>query len=70
MEKSFQLPWQVPFGEFALKLDSLSLIFLIAVGILVFCAGIYAIGYMRPYKGKKAMGLHIFFYFLFTGLSI
>ncbi len=70
MEKSFQLPWQVPFGEFALKLDSLSLIFLIAVTILVFCAGIYAVGYMRSYKGKKPMGLHIFFYFLLSSALV
>ncbi len=70
MEKFFQLPWQVPFGEFALKLDSLSLIFLIAVFIVIFCAGIYAIGYMRPYKGKKPMGLHIFFYFLLSASLI
>ena len=48
MEISFQLPWQVPFGEFSLKLDPLSFIFLIAVFILILCAGIYAIGYMRP----------------------
>ena len=70
MEKSFQFPWQVPFGEFSLKLDPLSFIFLIAVSILVFCAGIYAIGYMRQYKGKKPMGLHVFFYLLLSSALV
>jgi hydrogenase-4 component B len=70
MEKSFQLPWQVPFGEFSLKLDSLSLIFLIAVFILILSAGVYAFGYMRQYQGKKPMGLHIFFYFLLSSALV
>jgi len=66
MEKFLQLPWQVPFGEFSLKFDSLSLIFLIAVAILVVCAGLYAVGYMRQPQGPKPLGLHIFFYFLLS----
>ncbi|MBF0571024.1 MAG: hydrogenase [Candidatus Omnitrophica bacterium] len=66
MLESFQWPWHVPFGEFALKLDSLSLIFLTAVTILVLCAGVYAVGYMRQYRTTKSMGLHIFFYFLLS----
>ncbi len=67
MEKILQFPWQVPFGEFSLKLDPLSLIFIIAVFILVLCAGIYAAGYMRQYQGKRPLGLHIFFYALLSG---
>lgn len=66
MEKSLSFPWQVPFGEFALKLDSLSLIFLSAVFILIFCAGIYGVGYMSAYRAKKLMGLHVFFYALLS----
>jgi len=66
IERFSQFPWQVPFGEFSLRLDSLSLIFLIAGGILILCAGIYALGYMRPYKAKRPMGLHIFFYGLLS----
>jgi len=66
MERFFQLPWQVPFGEFSLKIDSLSLMFLMAIFILVFCAGVYAVGYMREYQGRRPMGLHIFFYILFS----
>lgn len=64
--KTFNSHWQVPFGELALKLDPLSLIFLTAIAILVICAGVYGIGYMRHYVGKKPLWLHVFFYLLLT----
>jgi len=66
MEKLFYGTWQVPFGEFSLKVDPLSLVFLIAIAILALCAGAYGIGYMRPYQGKKPLGIHAFFYLLLT----
>jgi hydrogenase-4 component B len=62
MENILHGSWPVPFGEFSLKVDPLSLVFLIAITILAFCAGIYSLGYMRPYKGKKPLGMHAFFY--------
>ncbi len=62
METFFRGPWQVPFGELSLKVDPLSLVFLVAITILVLCAGAYGIGYMRPYRGKKPLGIHAFFY--------
>jgi len=64
MDKVYSLIWQVPFGEFALKLDFLGLVFLAAIAVLVVCAGIYGIGYMLPYKEKKPLGFHFFFYFI------
>jgi len=64
MEKLFRGAWPVPFGEFSLKLDPLSLVFLIAIAILVLCAGVYGFGYMRPYRGKKPLGVHVFFYLI------
>ena len=64
MEKLLRGPWAVPFGEFSLKLDPLSLIFLVAVILLVLCAGVYGLGYMRPYQGKKPLGSHAFFYLI------
>ncbi|MBF0503828.1 MAG: hydrogenase [Candidatus Omnitrophica bacterium] len=66
MEKYFQSSWHVPFGEFSLKFDPLSFIFLVAVIILILCAGIYAVGYMRPYASKRPVGLHIFFYLVLS----
>jgi len=70
MEKILQFPWQVPFGELSLRLDSLSLIFIVAVFILVLCAGTYAAGYMRQYRGKRPLGLHIFFYLLLSSALV
>lgn len=66
MEYRLHLPWQVPFGEFILKLDPLSFIFLLSVMILVVCAGAYGIGYMRRYIGQKNLWIHAFFYLLFA----
>ena len=64
MEKSLQLSWLVPFGEISLKIDALSLVFLISITILVLCAGVYGLGYMRPYLGKKPLAVHAFFYLI------
>ncbi len=64
MAHFFQRSWEVPSGSFSLSLDPLSLIFLIAIVVLAFCSGIYGFGYMRPYHGKKPLGIHVFFYLL------
>ncbi|MBF0522179.1 MAG: hydrogenase [Candidatus Omnitrophica bacterium] len=64
MEKIIQFPWHVPFGEFTLKLDPLSLIFLTAIIILTLCAGIYGVGYMRSYQGARSLKAHAFFFLL------
>jgi len=66
MEKTFHLPWQVPFGDFSLKLDPLSRVFLATVIILIVSAGIYGIGYLRRYAGKKPLGFHLFFYLVLS----
>ncbi|MFH0754099.1 MAG: proton-conducting transporter membrane subunit [Candidatus Omnitrophota bacterium] len=62
MERIFEWPWQVPFGAFSLKFDPLSLMFLMAITILVVCAGIYGLGSMRAYQSKGRLGFHVFFY--------
>lgn len=64
MEKIIRLPWQVPFGELSLRIDPLSLIFLIAIVILTVCAGIYGVGYMRRYSGRRPLWVHFFFFAL------
>ncbi|MBF0485109.1 MAG: hydrogenase [Candidatus Omnitrophica bacterium] len=64
MNKTLEFLWHVPFGDFSLRLDPLSVLFLTAIFILVLCAGIYGVGYMRSYQGGKSLGLHIFFYIL------
>ncbi len=70
MERIFHHPWQVPFGELSLKLDPLSFVFLMAITILVVCAGIYGVGYMRPYRGKKPLGFHIAFYLMLAAVLV
>ncbi|MDD5746284.1 MAG: proton-conducting transporter membrane subunit [Candidatus Omnitrophica bacterium] len=64
METIFRLPWQVPYGEFSLKLDPLSIIFLFAIIILAGCSGIYGVGYMRREQEHKSLAAHTFFYLL------
>ncbi|MBF0388304.1 MAG: hydrogenase [Candidatus Omnitrophica bacterium] len=66
MESFLQIAWPVPFGELALKIDPLSLVFLCPVIILLICAGAYGVGYMRPYWGKRPLGAHVGFYLLFA----
>ncbi len=70
MEKILTWPWQVPFGEFALKLDPLSLLFLTAILILISCAGVYGFGYMRQYKGKRPLGPHCFFFVMLAAALV
>ncbi len=62
MATFFQSVWQVPFGAFSLRIDLLSAVFLFAITLLVLCAGVYGVGYMRVYAGKKPLALHVFFY--------
>ncbi|MBF0479938.1 MAG: hydrogenase [Candidatus Omnitrophica bacterium] len=62
MEIIFSKIWQVPFGALSLRLDPLSVLFLTAITILFFCAGIYSMGYLRPYQGKKPLVWHVFCY--------
>ncbi len=62
MAAIYHSAWQVPFGTLSFRIDLLSAVFLIAITLLVACAGIYGAGYMRAYAGKKPLGLHIFFY--------
>lgn len=66
MEKIFQLPWQVPFGALSLHIDALNLVFLLAISILVVCAGIYGVGYMRPWRGKKPLAVHAAWFLVLT----
>jgi len=70
MEKIFHSPWQVPFGDLSFKVDPLSLVFLVAITILVACAGVYGAGYMRPYRWEKSLGVHIAFYLMLAAVLV
>lgn len=51
------LPWSVPGGELALRLDPLSLVFLLPVLIILACGAVYGLGYWpqreHPDNGRK-----------------
>jgi hydrogenase-4 component B len=64
MENIFHALWKVPFGLFSLKIDSLSIIFILAIVILVVCSGIYGVGYMRHYRGKRILWPHVLFFII------
>lgn len=64
IDKIIRLPWQAPFGELSLRLDPLGLIFLVAIAILIVCAAIYGVGYMRQYAGRKPLWVHRLFFII------
>jgi hydrogenase-4 component B len=54
---SVTLPWSVPGGELALRLDPLSAVFLLPVLLVVACGAVYGLGYWpqreHPDNGRK-----------------
>jgi formate hydrogenlyase subunit 3/multisubunit Na+/H+ antiporter MnhD subunit len=56
------LPLGYPFGNVRLEIDPLSALFIVIIAAGSIAASIYAIGYLKPYRGKKApLGSHLFF---------
>lgn len=62
--------WAVPLGEFALALDSISMVFVAPVLLVVVCGAIYGLGYWRqaehPLNGNKLR----FFYGLISAAML
>ncbi|MDR3554401.1 MAG: proton-conducting transporter membrane subunit, partial [Syntrophobacteraceae bacterium] len=58
--------WDVPYGSFFVRIDALSALFLIPIFILCAVAGLYSLGYMKGYAGRKNLGAYWFF---FNGLA-
>jgi hydrogenase-4 component B len=54
---SFTLPWHIPGGELALRLDPLSAVFLLPVLLILACGAVYGLGYWpqreHPDNGRK-----------------
>ncbi len=61
---SFRAPWHIPFGEFYIGIDFLSAFFLLLFFVLSLSAGIYGYGYLRDYKGKRSIPIHLAFFHL------
>lgn len=51
-----RVPWQVPFGAFAIAIDPLTAFFLIVITVVSALAALYGIGYLDPYRGRKHLG--------------
>jgi formate hydrogenlyase subunit 3/multisubunit Na+/H+ antiporter MnhD subunit len=58
--------WNVPYGSFFVRVDALSALFLIPIFILCAACGLYGLGYMKPFCGRKNLGAYWFF---FNGLA-
>jgi hydrogenase-4 component B len=58
--------WNVPYGSFFVRIDALSALFLVPIFILCAVAGLYSLGYMKGYAGRKNLGAYWFF---FNGLA-
>lgn len=61
------MPWSIPFGSFALKIDALSAVFSTPIMIVSMLAAVYGAEYLRPYEGKKNIALSWFFFNLLVG---
>lgn len=52
----WQVPWALPFGTFALRLDPLSGVFLLPIALIGALGAIYAQGYLRLGHGEGSIG--------------
>lgn len=57
-----RLPWSVPLGDFAVRLDALSAFFLVAIFSLCGVAAIYGAEYLQAYRRHKSLGPPWFFF--------
>jgi len=53
---ALRVPWQVPFGAFAIAIDPLTAFFIVVITVVSALAAIYGIGYLDPYRGRKRLG--------------
>ncbi len=65
------LSWSVPFGSFYLRIDLLSALFLLLLGIVGGVSALYSYGYFYPESTHRSLSAYWFFYFcLFGGISL
>ncbi len=51
-----------PFGQITFRLDPLSAFFLLVISLVGFAVSIYSFGYVRPYLGRRHVGIFLFLY--------
>jgi hydrogenase-4 component B len=59
---SLHLPWEVPYGSFAVALDALSAWFLLPLFLLSAVAAVYGGEYLHVYREQKHLGASWFFF--------
>lgn len=55
--ETLALPWSVPLGSLSFTLDPLAAFFLAPLFVLTALAAVYGVDYLKPYEGKKPLGL-------------
>jgi len=69
-EGTLALPWNMPYGTFAIGLDPLSSFFLLPMFLLSGLAGIYAIGYFKPWSGRNPGRFWLFYDLLIASMAL
>ena len=59
---TFRLPWAVPAGDLALRLDPLAAWFVVPIALLGAGCAVYGAGYLRHEGRHRALGPHWFFF--------
>ncbi len=62
----FHLVWDVPYGSLSFRIDALAALFLVPIFLVCALSGLYGLGYMKPWSGRKNLGAYWFF---FNGLA-
>ncbi|MBU1863174.1 MAG: hydrogenase [Candidatus Omnitrophica bacterium] len=57
-----RVPWTIPYGSFAIGVDSLAAVFLFPIFVLSGLAALYGTEYLAHYYGKKNIGSAWFFF--------
>lgn len=65
-----RLPWQLPYGEVSLGIDSLSAWFLLAITALCFLAGIFGTAYLKNADHSRDLSGHFSLYLAFTASMV
>ena len=63
-------PWSMPYGAFSVGIDPLSAFFLIPTFLLSGLAGVYAVGYFRPWRGRNPGRFWLFYNALVASLAL
>jgi formate hydrogenlyase subunit 3/multisubunit Na+/H+ antiporter MnhD subunit len=55
-------PWSIPGANFAIGMDALSALFTLPMVLICALAAVYGRDYLRPYEGRKALGVSWFMF--------